>query len=130
MTTDPVPTTPPGADDHERGVPGPGPVISLDGVTISRGGRTLVRDLDLQIDPGEFVAVLGPNGAGKSTLLKVLLGEHKPDSGTVLVDGRAPGDRGTHLGYVPQQRAFDPGITLRGRDLVSQIGRASCRERV
>src|SRR5690606_8753377 len=93
VTTDPVPTTPPGADDHERGVPGPGPVISLDGVTISRGGRTLVRDLDLQIDPGEFVAVLGPNGAGKSTLLKVLLGEHKPDSGTVLVDGRAPGDR-------------------------------------
>ena len=119
MTTDPVPTTPPTDDDHERGVPGPGPVISLDGVTISRGGRTLVRDLDLRIDPGEFVAVLGPNGAGKSTLLKVLLGEHKPDAGTVLVDGRAPGYRGTHLGYVPQQRAFDPGITLRGRDLVS-----------
>ena len=104
---------------HVRGVPGPGPVVSLRGVTVSRGGRTLIRDLDLEIEPGEFVAVLGPNGAGKTTLLKVLLGEHPPDSGTVLVDGRAPGHRGTHLGYVPQQRAFDPGITLRGRDLVS-----------
>lgn len=104
---------------HVRGAPGPGPIVSLQGVTVSRGGRTLISDLDLEIAPGEFVAVLGPNGAGKSTLLKVLLGEHRPDSGTVLVDGRAPGDRGTHLGYVPQQRAFDPGITLRGRDLVS-----------
>ncbi|WP_442778914.1 metal ABC transporter ATP-binding protein [Dietzia sp. SL131] len=107
------------AGGHVRGAPGPGPIVSLRGVTVSRGGRTLIRDLDLEIAPGEFVAVLGPNGAGKSTLLKVLLGEHRPDSGTVLVDGRAPGDRGTHLGYVPQQRAFDPGITLRGRDLVS-----------
>ena len=119
MTAGGDPTdTPPVDDGHVRGTPGPGPVVSLQGVTVSRGGRTLIRDLDLEIAPGEFVAVLGPNGAGKTTLLKVLLGEHRPDSGTVLVDGRAPGDRGTHLGYVPQQRAFDPGITLRGRDLV------------
>ena len=103
---------------HDPGAPGPGPVISLHGVTISRGGRTLIHDLDLDVAPGEFVAVLGPNGAGKTTLLKVLLGEHQPDSGSVLVDGRAPGHRGTHLGYIPQQRAFGPGITLRGRDLV------------
>ncbi|QGW23676.1 metal ABC transporter ATP-binding protein [Dietzia sp. JS16-p6b] len=103
---------------HTRGGPGPGSVVSLDSVTVSRGGRTLIRDLDLEVGAGEFVAVLGPNGAGKTTLLKVLLGELAPDSGTVLVDGRAAGDRGTHLGYVPQQKAFDPGITLRGRDLV------------
>ncbi|PAY22246.1 ABC transporter ATP-binding protein [Dietzia natronolimnaea] len=103
---------------HTSGEPGPGPVVSLNSVTVSRGGRTLIRDLDLEVAAGEFVAVLGPNGAGKTTLLKVLLGELAPDSGTVLVDGRVPGDRGTHLGYVPQQKAFDPGITLRGRDLV------------
>lgn len=104
---------------HDSGDPGPGPVVSLSGVTVSRGGRTLIRDLDLEVAPGEFIAVLGPNGAGKTTLLKVLLGELAPDAGQVLVDGRAPGDRGTHLGYIPQQRAFDPGITLRGRDLVA-----------
>ncbi|HJC28139.1 MAG TPA: metal ABC transporter ATP-binding protein [Candidatus Dietzia intestinipullorum] len=104
---------------HDSGSPGPGPVVSLRGVRVSRGGRTLVEDLDLEIEPGEFVAVLGPNGAGKTSLLKVLLGELRPDAGEVLVDGRAPGDRGTHLGYIPQQRAFDPGLTLRGRDLVA-----------
>ena len=103
---------------HAHGSPGPGPVVSLRGVTMTRGGRTLFRDLDLDVDPGEFLAVLGPNGAGKTTLLKVLLGELEPDSGSVTVDGRAPGHRGTHLGYIPQQRAFDPGLTLRGRDLV------------
>jgi len=104
---------------HDSGSPGPGLVVSLRGVRVSRGGRTLVEDLDLEIEPGEFVAVLGPNGAGKTSLLKVLLGELRPDAGEVLVDGRAPSDRGTHLGYIPQQRAFDPGLTLRGRDLVA-----------
>jgi zinc/manganese transport system ATP-binding protein len=103
---------------HPIGSPGPGPVVSLRGVTVSRGGRTLIRDLDLDVTPGEFLAVLGPNGAGKTTLLKVLLGELEPDAGSVVVDGRAPGHRGTHLGYVPQQKSFDPGLTLRGRDLV------------
>jgi len=116
VAADRVGADPAGA--HDSGRPGPGPVVSLRGVTVSRGGRTLIRDLDLEVAPGEFVAVLGPNGAGKTTLLKVLLGQHRPDSGTVLLDGRPPGDRGTHLGYVPQQRAFDPGLTLRGRDLV------------
>ncbi len=113
------------AADHEASsahAPGSPPaaaaVVSLRGVTVTRGEQTIVRDLDLDVSPGEFVAVLGPNGAGKTTLLKVLLGEHEPDSGTILVDGRAPGDRGTHLGYVPQQRSFDPGLALRGRDLV------------
>lgn len=103
---------------HPVGSPGPGPVVTLRGVTISRGGRTLVQNLDLDVAPGEFLAVLGPNGSGKTTLLKVLLGELEPDAGTVTVDGRPPGDRGTHLGYVPQQKSFDPGLTLRGRDLV------------
>ena len=106
MTTDPVPTTPPADDDHERGVPGPGPVVSLDGVTISRGGRTLVRDLDLRIDPGEFVAVLGPNGAGKTSLLKVLLGEPSP----TLAGARRRLRSGTAalIWAVPQQRASTP----------------------
>lgn len=94
------------------------PLVSLRGVTFRRGERTLFSGVDLDVHPGEFVAVLGPNGAGKSTLLELLLGTLTPDEGTISVDGATPGGRGGHVGFVPQQKSFNPGLTLRGRDLV------------
>ena len=94
------------------------PVLRLRDLAVSRGGRTLWSGMDLDVDPGEFLAVLGPNGAGKTTLLRVLLGELAPACGTARIDGGRPGRRGARIGYVPQQRSFDPGLTLRGRDLV------------
>lgn len=87
-------------------------------VAVRRGERTLFEHVDFDLAPGEFVAVLGPNGAGKSTLLHVLLGTLTPTEGTITVDGQAPGRRGAHIGYIPQQKAFPPGLTLRGKDLV------------
>jgi zinc/manganese transport system ATP-binding protein len=78
----------------------------------------LFEQLDLDLDAGEFLAVLGPNGAGKTTLLRMLLGLTPPTSGVVEVGGRPP-RRGSHdVGYVPQQRAFDRDLPIRGRDLV------------
>ena len=94
------------------------PLVSLRGVSFSRGENTLFSDLDFDLHPGEFVAILGPNGAGKSTLLSLMLGQLHPDTGSITVDGTAPGGRGGHVGYVPQQKSFQPGLTLRGRDLV------------
>ena len=67
---------------------------------------------------GEFLAVLGPNGAGKTTLLKVVLGLERPSGGTVEVEGRAPRRGSKRIGYIPQQRAFDRDLPVRGRDLV------------
>jgi zinc/manganese transport system ATP-binding protein len=89
-------------------------VVALRGATLSYGRRALWSGLDLDIQPGEFVAVLGPNGSGKTSLLRVLLGLQKLSGGTVEVAGG-----NGRIGYVPQQRAIDPSITLRGRDLVS-----------
>ena len=52
-----------------------------------------VRDIDLSVDEGEFVAFLGPNGAGKTTTLKLLSGVINPDHGSVTVMGHVPWER-------------------------------------
>ncbi|HZG93020.1 MAG TPA: ATP-binding cassette domain-containing protein [Pseudonocardia sp.] len=94
------------------------PALSLHGARVSLGGRTLWQGLDLDVAPGEFVAVLGPNGSGKTTLVRVLLGLVALAEGEVRIGGR-PARRGRpDIGYVPQQKALDPDLPLRGRDLV------------
>ena len=83
--------------------------VAIRGGTLRYGDRTLWRDLDLDLEPGEFVVVLGPNGSGKTSLLRVLLGLQRLSAGSVKVTGG--------VGYIPQQRAMEDSL-LRGRDLV------------
>jgi zinc/manganese transport system ATP-binding protein len=93
-------------------------LIRLYDASVSFGARALWQHLDLELLAGEFLAVLGPNGSGKTTLLNVLLGLQPLTAGTVEIAGR-PARRGdARLGYVPQQRAFDRDLPVRGRDLV------------
>ena len=62
--------------------------ISLSGVTFAYpDGEPVLKGIDLDIAPGEFVAIVGPSGSGKSTLLRLLLGFETPASGTVRYDG-------------------------------------------
>jgi len=96
-------------------------VLTLEDATLTLGGRTLWKDLSLSVQSGDFIAVLGPNGAGKSSLLRVLLGALPVSSGAVRLFGKPP-ERGNRLvGYIPQQKSYDPSLPLRGRDLV-QLG--------
>jgi zinc/manganese transport system ATP-binding protein len=93
-------------------------VAELTGARLAFGRRVLWDHLDLSVRAGEFVAVLGPNGTGKTSLLKVLLGQLPLSAGSVTVGGR-PVERGSRrIGYVPQHRSLDAGLTLRGCDLV------------
>lgn len=94
------------------------PLIALDQVTITLGGRRILDGLSGTIWAGEFVSVLGPNGAGKSTLLKLLLGLLKADSGTIRVLGRVPRRGNSAIGYVPQHRVLEVDHALRARDVV------------
>jgi zinc/manganese transport system ATP-binding protein len=94
------------------------PAIAVENVSITLGGRTILRNIDVTIDTGEFVTVLGPNGAGKSTLLKTLLGLIRPTSGSVRILGKMPHRGNKDIGYAPQHRNLEAELALRARDVV------------
>lgn len=54
----------------------------------ARGGRSILRDVSIELVPGEISVILGPNGAGKTSLLRILSGELQPDAGTVSLNDR------------------------------------------
>ena len=61
--------------------------VEIEKVTVVAGGHVILEDVDLSVAPGEHIAVVGLSGAGKSSLASLLLGWHKPQSGSVTVDG-------------------------------------------
>ena len=83
-TAGPTGHTDPGGTD-----PGGAPLaVELHGITKRFPGVVANRDIELRVRRGEVHAIVGENGAGKSTLMKTLYGMHRPDEGTIAVDGR------------------------------------------
>jgi zinc/manganese transport system ATP-binding protein len=93
-------------------------IVEVSGLTLRFGPRVLFEDLSFLLDAGDFIAVLGPNGVGKTSLIRILLGLQEPTAGRVRIDDLDPARSRARVGYVPQQRAFDRDLALRGRDLV------------
>ncbi|WP_320774724.1 ABC transporter ATP-binding protein [Streptomyces sp. CRN 30] len=95
----------------------------------------VVRDASLTVTPGEAVGLLGPSGCGKSTLARVATLLHRPDSGTLLLDGtpvrrwrhRAPREQRTAVGVVFQQPRLSADPRLRLTDLIAEPLRATGR---
>jgi len=80
--------------------------IQLESVTKSFGSKVAVRDLKLNVAPGEIHGLLGPNGSGKSTTMKMVMGIVKPDHGSISLAGidvlRQPTEAKRLVGYVPE----------------------------
>jgi zinc/manganese transport system ATP-binding protein len=90
--------------------------LSVDGVTVRLGGRTVLDRVSFSLRAGEFTGLIGSNGAGKTTLFRVILGLQAPAGGSVRMGGG--GRSGRDIGYVPQKFMLDPDMPLRGRDLI------------
>jgi NitT/TauT family transport system ATP-binding protein len=86
--------------------------IRLEGVNVEFDGRTVLRDVDLNVKRGEFIAIIGPSGGGKSTLLRVIAGLLKADSGAVEVAGRNPLQGGPRPAVVFQDYRLLPWRTV------------------
>ncbi len=94
--------------------------IEMQGVSVKAGGHIILKDIQLNVQGGEHIAVVGPSGAGKSSLIGLLLGWHRPDSGLVLVDGM-PLD-GPGLRTVRRNTAWvDPAIQIWNRSLLYNL---------
>ncbi len=93
--------------------------LRVKGLSAGYFGSPVVWDLDLQIAPGEVVAMLGPNGAGKTTTLETIAGFLTPMAGTIEMHGESIAGRPTHmlakegLALVPEGRALFFGLTVR-----------------
>ncbi|HEV8095317.1 MAG TPA: energy-dependent translational throttle protein EttA, partial [Burkholderiales bacterium] len=73
-------------------------VIEFEGLRKGYGNNLLIDDLTFRLPPGVIVGVIGPNGAGKTTLFRMIVGQEKPDKGTIEIG------ESVHLGYVDQSR--------------------------
>ena len=92
--------------------------LQTQNLTKSYGGRTVVREVNLDVKSGEVVGLLGPNGAGKTTTFYMVVGLTPPDSGQVLLDGKkVTGDpmyvrARKGIGYLPQEPSIFRGLTV------------------
>jgi ABC-type iron transport system FetAB ATPase subunit len=90
------------------------PRIETERLDVARGGRLVLRGIDLCVRPGEVTALVGPSGAGKSSLLRSLVRLDEPAGGRVLVDGRdaaeiEPCELRRRVGLVAQAPVMLPG---------------------
>lgn len=95
----------------------PTPVVQLSNVRIDRGGRTILRDVSLDVPRGSITAVLGPSGTGKSTLLAALTGELRPVSGNVRLFGQDI----PHGNRALLEMRRNVGVLLQGNGLLTDL---------
>ena len=94
------------------------PPINVENLTVWYGANLALSNINIKINPGEFLGLIGPNGGGKSTLLKTILGLIKPFSGEVSIFGYQPGKIKSLIGYIPQIISLNRNFPASVKDVV------------
>ena len=115
--TTPCPPPPGGPSRHPR-EPRCSTTLTLTGLDVAFGARTLVSGLDLVLSAGDVTALVGPNGSGKSSLMRTLVGELPVEAGSVRL---APAD--ATIGWLPQTLPEPGGVAARLRPAAYRRGR-------
>lgn len=92
-------------------------MLNIKSLSVSYGSRRVLNNIDLEIQPGEILALIGPNGAGKSTLIRALSGVIPAQSGTVTLNGLNAAklssmQRARRISVVPQAVSLPPAFTV------------------
>ncbi|WP_109311167.1 metal ABC transporter ATP-binding protein [Ruegeria sp. AU67] len=94
-------------------------LITVEDLSVSYGANTVLRHINMGVEPGEIVTIVGPNGSGKTSLLRAIIGAIKPSAGQV---NRKLGLR---IGYVPQKLHIDPTLPITVERFMRLTHRAS-----
>jgi zinc transport system ATP-binding protein len=94
-------------------------IVEFNEVNFAYQEMLILKNVYLEIYPGEFIGIIGPNGGGKTTLLKLLLGFLKPNSGRISVFGESPSKTTLqHISYVPQTMRYDRDFPISVMEVV------------
>jgi branched-chain amino acid transport system ATP-binding protein len=99
-------------------------MLRLEGVSVSVGPVSILREVSLDVGAGEFAGLIGRNGAGKTTLLRTIMGILRPRQGSVELDGVPLTGLPVHgrvdagIGYMPEDRRLIPGLSAEENVLV------------
>ena len=98
-------------------------LVTVQNLSVSYGATTILRDVNLEIEPGEIVTIVGPNGSGKTSLLRAIIGATQPAAGSVRLKPNLK------IGYVPQKLNFNANLPItveRFMRLTDKIGKEPC----
>ena len=81
-------------------------LITVQNLSVAYGAKTVLKQVDLLVGPGELVTIVGPNGSGKTSLFRAIIDAEQPKTGTVKLKP------GLKIGYVPQRLSIDPTFPI------------------
>ncbi len=94
--------------------------IEVNHLSFSYHDTTILDDITLHINQGDYVAIIGPNGGGKTTFVRLLLGLREATSGTIMIAKQTPKKARNTIGYLPQYVNFNMDMPINVMEIVLQ----------